>query len=359
MNLHLHSLALLLGLLGGAQLSAQNRLQHHDGSNEGSTPGITTGAPPGSGQGIIQRFPEEQWCGRDCISCITVEFEDLAPGVAKPFLVEVREGFPGLAGTPLDSPNMAPAGLVAPPIPAFKVGGARIASVQVLLPCVPLRPGFDTYVCIYLQNPALRVRYSSNEDHRAAVTAPCILPGRYGVFPDIGLAWAVDPTAPGVAVSASPVLSGPISWSWAIGASVLRDVCQAFGSGFPLPGPTDYGYVGIYPDSGRGDAVGVRLRSSQPAGTPCVLFIGLTKMLPLNISIFDPRCFSGILCVQPEIIIPGTTTAGEGPCISGSRAVFGPFPTPLLCAVDICAQCASLDAGTCTLRLSTACKIDF
>lgn len=344
--------------LGATTLTAQNLLFHNDGVQEAFSRGPGPIAVPLT---VIQRFPEEQWCGRRCLECVTVELQDLTPLTPEPFSIEVRKGV-GAANLPTDTPDMTAAGLLCAPAFAVKPPGPARLTMQIPVgPCCPLPPGVDVYLCVVSPPPGdLQVWYSNNEAHRAPGSLCLPLPARYGPSPDLGLSWVYDPSGPTLQTTLVPL---GVNAAWAIGGSVAEDVCQAFASGPPPVGPANYGYVGIYPDLIRvppgSDAIGFRLRTTHPPGSPSVLLLGVTKLLtPIDLSTLNPF-FSGFLCVDPILLPVALTVPGGGPCISVSESVFGPFPMPVnLCGLDVCAQIASIDPIPNTLRLSTACLVD-
>jgi hypothetical protein len=373
--------ARLLSVLGAFLASttafAQNgEMQHWDGT-------ITTLLRYAAvGTGSYQRYPGDQLAGAVGLKQIRVVVQDQSKPTSETFALVVRRN--DAAGPATGSPDMTAAGVLAfanfANVSFGTTPGAAAGTFTATFPAggsLPVgatgaAPADDLYVG--LEAPAAptfpadgvscQLNMTTGADQGEQFRTTFV--GYTGIAGRMGLGWLADLSIP-AALDAGVAAAAPNgNGAWRIAIRLDQDVLQPFAdnpavfTGGATAGLNpNFGYAGIAPDVVRGDAVGFRLRSNAPVGSPCVLGYDFTTTAPQSIGI-DGRLCLNLATAQ---LWPGALATVAPPAGSAwaSQLVFGPIGglAGLAGLGNVHVQIGTFD-GTATggIRISTVAHIN-
>lgn len=315
---------------------AQNEVKHYDGTTEFTSRGATgTDAKT-----LLQRIPGDQHGTNNTIAELWMVLQDQNVLTSEMFSVEVRGNDP--LGPATGQPDMGAGGLIAsfgpfditfPGISGASAALLVFTGLGVTVPDGCAVPAGDFYVGIATPAEpgwtsdgvscwisAALSGFAGEQQNPGAI-------GYTGVAGVSGLGWDCNTTT-------SVIALGSGNRSWNIGTRIDQGVAQPFadnpaaftGAGGMGINP-NFGYAGIFPwmaRPGTPDGIGVRVRVTQPVGTPVMLVIG-GSAFPAGINVFATG--PGLCVGPPYILSPPVLTGPPGDPsmpVTTSEAVFGP-----------------------------------
>jgi hypothetical protein len=380
----IRSVALVLAVT--ALASAQRRLHHYDDTTEWTSRG-NFGVLPGT---ALQRIPWDQAAGATALTEVVARIQDQDPLTPEAVTFELRSNDPF---APLGAPDMLPGGLLGVLGP-FVVLFPGVGPTAFEFTFVGPAPGFplpfgigpagDWYLGLSF-GPAPAWPADGISAHiSAAIVGTAgeqMNPAAVGYTGAVGLAglgWTFN--------AATGVLAlGTGNRAWYMAGRYDKDVLQpyasnpaAFTASGPLPAGTgdganpNAGYAGIFPMGARpvgADAIGLRLRTLAPVGTPTALIVG-TMLFPAPIFFplgsgidpasaglyLDPSAPDTLILDLPLGVVTVPAPATEPAFVSD--AWWGPFALPpFFAGLTIYAQGVALTGfGPSFFTISTMCR---